>query len=182
MSRIGKKIIELPAGVEIKMEGSRLFASGPKGKLELNVDPRISINIDGAKLTVAASDKKDRQQKIFWGTMRSLINNIVQGVSVGFSKKLEVIGVGYRVAVDKNKLTMQLGYSHPVELDIPAGLEVKVEKNNMTISGIDKQSVGQFSAIIRSQRPPEPYKGKGIKYSDEVIRRKAGKVMKAVGG
>ncbi|HYC79683.1 MAG TPA: 50S ribosomal protein L6, partial [Candidatus Binatia bacterium] len=113
---------------------------------------------------------------------RSLVNNMVVGVTSGFTKTLEVNGVGYKVAVAGSKLNMSLGYSHPVEMEIPKGIEVKVEKNVITITGADRQAVGQFAAVVREQRPPEPYKGKGIKYSDETIRRKAGKVVKAVGG
>jgi large subunit ribosomal protein L6 len=113
---------------------------------------------------------------------RSLIANTVKGVTDGFTKVLEINGVGYKAQAAGKKLTMSLGYSHPVEMEAPAGIDVKVEKNIITITGIDKQAVGQFAAVVRGQRPPEPYKGKGIKYSDEVIRRKAGKVVKAVGG
>lgn len=182
MSRIGKKIITLPAGVEARIAGQIFSVSGPKGKIELTVHPKVQVSVVNDQVKVSTANPGERQSRALWGTMWSLINNMVIGVHKGYEKKLELVGVGYRVQADKEKITLQLGFSHPVVLQIPAGLEVKVEKNNMTISGNDKHKVGQFSAIVRSQRKPEPYKGKGIKYSDEIVRRKAGKVVKAVGG
>jgi large subunit ribosomal protein L6 len=182
MSRIGKKSITLPSGVEVKLEGGKCLVTGPKGKMEFPFSDLVQLKVEDGKVFTYVSDPSDRQVKTMWGTMRSLINNAITGVASGFEKKLEVIGVGYRVAAANKKVTLNLGYSHPIELAIPDGLEVKVEKNTLVISGIDRQAVGQFAAVIRDQRKPEPYKGKGIKYSDEVIRRKAGKVVKAVGG
>ncbi|MBI4054446.1 MAG: 50S ribosomal protein L6 [Candidatus Doudnabacteria bacterium] len=181
MSKLARKPIMLPAGVEAKVEGSKLVVAGVLGKQSLNVSALVQVSVGDAKITTAVKDRTDRRQRALWGTTHSLIANMVKGVTEGYSKKLEVVGVGYRVSANKEKVTLQLGHSHPVELAIPAGLEVKVEKNLITVSGIDKQLVGQFSALIRQQRKPEPYKGKGVKYSDEVIRRKAGKVVKAVG-
>ena len=172
----------IPSGVEVAVKDGKIFVAGSKGKLEMTINSGIKIENRDGQIFVLADSPEDRQNRALWGTLRALVANMVTGVSAGFSKKLEIIGVGYRAQADKNKLTMQLGYSHPVELAIPADLEVKVEKNTITVTGIDKRAVGEFSASIRSRREPEPYKGKGIKYADEVIRRKAGKVVKAVGG
>lgn len=182
MSKIARKPIMLPAGVDVKVSGLNVLVSGPKGKLAMTASPMVEIKVEPTSVSTRVEDKAQRVSRTLWGTTHSLLANMIQGVSAGYEKKLEIIGVGYRATADKTKLTMLLGYSHPVELEIPAGLDVKVEKNVITVSGIDKQLVGQFSAIIRSKRKPEPYKGKGIKYSDEVVRRKAGKVVKAVGG
>lgn len=182
MSRIGKQPVIVPQGVTVKLEGNELTVTGPKGTLSISVNPLVSVVVDGQKIITIIKETAQKRERALWGTMRSLINNLVKGVHEGFEKKLEVIGVGYRVAADKKKITLNLGYSHPIELAIPEGIEVKVEKNVITVSGPDKQLVGEFSALIRSQREPEPYKGKGVKYADEVVRRKAGKVMKAVGG
>lgn len=181
MSKIARKPITLPAGVEVKIDNGRVYVSGPKGRLECAVVPGVDIAVAEGRVTTSVPNRKDRRERSMWGTMHSLLKSMVLGAASGFEKKLEIVGVGYRASVDKTKITLNLGYSHPIELPIPAGVEVKVDKNIITVSGIDKQLVGQFSAHIRSQREPEPYKGKGIKYSDEVIRRKAGKVVKAVG-
>ena len=180
MSKIGKREIIIPQGVEFKLSGSKVEISGPKGKLALDISPRVEVKQDAGTIKVLAKGQS-RESKAMWGTTRSLLNSMVLGVSEGFEKKLEVVGVGYRVAADKKKVTLSLGYSHPIELPIPEGLEVKVEKNTIAVSGADKRAVGQFAAVIREQRKPEPYKGKGVKYADEVVRRKAGKVMKAAG-
>lgn len=182
MSKIAKKPIILPAGVTVSVQAGSVTVSGPKGQLTGPVVPGVSIAAEDGRVRTSVEDPKERRLKSLWGTMHSLLVNMITGVSSGYVKKLEIVGVGYRATADKTKLSMHLGYSHPVELPIPAGLEVKVEKNVITVSGIDKQLVGEFSALIRSQRKPEPYKGKGIKYENEVIRRKAGKVVKAVGG
>jgi len=182
MSKIARKPLILPPGVTVQITGQQLSVTGPKGKLEMDFLPVVKVEASDGKVKTSVIDSSDRRQKALWGTTHALIRNIVKGVSEGYQKKLEVVGVGYRVAADKNKINLSLGYSHPIQLPVPAGLEVKVEKMLITISGVDKQLVGQFAATIRDQRPPEPYKGKGIKYSDEVIRRKAGKVVKASGG
>lgn len=182
MSKIGKKSIAVPEGVRISISEKAASVKGPKGELQVAMHPKVKAALAENTLAVSVKNPDDRRQKALWGTFRSLLQNAVQGVTIGFAKKLEIVGVGYKVHAAADKLVMNLGYSHPIEIAVPKGLEVKVEKNTITVSGIDKQLVGEFSALIRSKRKPEPYKGKGIKYSDEVIRRKAGKVVKAVGG
>ncbi len=175
MSRIGKQPINVPSGVQINIENRKITVKGPKGELSLDIPNAIQITHEDSLLQVNPDDKGVKQQRMKWGLIRALVANMVQGVTEGFEKKLEVNGVGYKVAVQGKKIVMQLGYSHPVEIDIPDGIEVSVEKNIITVKGIDKYLVGEISANIRSKRKPEPYKGKGIKYSDEIIRRKAGK-------
>ena len=182
MSRVGKKPVVIPSGVTAEISGQNIKVKGAKGELSLDVHPKVQIKLENNELTVAVAKPDNKQERALWGLFRALINNMVVGVTTGFTKVLEVNGVGYKAAVNGTKLNMALGYSHPVDMDIPAGLEVKVEKNVITVTGADRQAVGQFCAVVRQQRPPEPYKGKGIKYSDEIIRRKAGKVVKAVGG
>ena len=191
MSRVGKKPVVIPAGVTVELpaEGgsasggkdSILKIKGPKGELLLAVHPKVSITHTDSELTVSVKHPDVKAEKALWGLFRALINNMVTGVTTGFTKVLEINGVGYKASLSGTKLVMALGYSHPIEMEVPKGLEAKVEKNVITITGIDRQLVGQFAAEVRSQREPEPYKGKGIKYSDETIRRKAGKVVKAVG-
>lgn len=174
MSRIGKLKVELKEGVKADIAGDKITIGGPKGELIFVKDRRIEAKlVDGAIVT----SKKEETPKAreLWGLTRTLINNMVIGVSEGFEKSLQFKGTGYRAAVEEKKLVLHMGYNKPVEMNIPEGLEVKVQKNNITVSGTDKQSVGQFAAEIRQVRKPEPYKGKGIKYADEVIRRKAGK-------
>ncbi len=144
--------------------------------------PKVKVEMKDNEITVSVGNQENKQQRALWGLFRALINNMVVGVTTGFTKILEINGVGYKAAMSGRKLVLNLGYSHPIELEVPAGLEAKVEKNVITVTGADRQVVGQFCAVIRSKREPEPYKGKGIKYQDEVIRRKAGKVVKAVGG
>lgn len=182
MSRIGKKPINIPSGVTVDITDASIKIKGSKGELVLDLHPKVFVAKTDAEINVTVKKPENKQERALWGLFRSLINNMVVGVTTGFNKILEVNGVGYKVAVSGKKLVLNLGHSHPIELEIPQGLEAKVEKNVITISGADRQLVGQFSAVIRDQRRPEPYKGKGIKYQDEVIRRKAGKVVKAVGG
>lgn len=182
MSKIGKKLITIPAGVQVSLVNDKVTAKGPKGELSLSLHPKVSVHIDGQELQVSVKNQEQAQSKALWGTFRSLLQNMVQGVSAGFEKKLEIVGTGYKASVSSGKLILNLGFSHPLELSIPKGLEVKVEKNTVSVAGADKQLVGEFAALVRSQRKPEPYKGKGVKYADEVVRRKAGKVVKAVGG
>lgn len=182
MSKIGKKIISIPDTVDIKLQDGLVMVKGPKGQQEVSLHPQVILEIADKSVQVSVKNPEDRKQKALWGTFRALIQNAIHGVTVGFEKKLDIVGVGYKSAVSNGKIVLNVGYSHPVELLIPQGLEAKVEKNTITISGIDKQLVGEYSAKIREVRKPEPYKGKGIKYSDEIIRRKAGKVVKAVGG
>ena len=182
MSRIGKKPVVIPAGVTIDLKDGVLKVKGPKGELTQAIHPKVTVEMKDSELTVSVMHPNEKSERALWGLFRSLIQNMVVGVTTGFTKVLEINGVGYKAAVSGKKLVLNLGYSHPIEMEVPAGLEAKVEKNVITITGSDRQAVGQFSAVIRSQREPEPYKGKGIKYSDETIRRKAGKVVKAVGG
>jgi len=176
MSRIGKMPIPIPAGVEIKLEqGNFMTVKGPKGQLARKLVEEINISVEGAEILVTRPNDLKRFRALH-GLTRTLISNMVVGVTNGYSKTLEINGTGYRAAKAGKKLTLTLGYSHPVELEDPDGVEVTVEGNNkIIVSGIDKEKVGQCAANIRAKRPPEPYKGKGIKYSDEHIRRKAGK-------
>ena len=182
MSKIGKKPIEIPEGVQVSLVENLLKVKGPKGELGLDLHSKVQIKQDNKVISVTVKDREDRRQRALWGTFRSLVRNMITGVTAGFEKKLEITGVGYKASVAGTKLVLNLGYSHPIEIEIPKGLEVKVEQNTINIAGADRQAVGEFAALIRSQRKPEPYKGKGIKYQGEVIRRKAGKVVKAVGG
>ncbi|GIO22965.1 50S ribosomal protein L6 [Oceanobacillus sp. J11TS1] len=178
MSRVGLKPVEIPEGVELKFNGTTLTVKGPKGELTRDFHPDIKINVEGNILTVERpSDHKDH--RALHGTTRSLINNMVVGVSKGFEKSLEINGVGYRAQKQGNKTVINAGYSHPVEIDPIDGIEIEVPKNTqVVVKGIDKELVGAVAANIRAIRPPEPYKGKGIKYADEYVRRKEGKTAK----
>ena len=178
MSRIGKKPILIPEKVDVKISNGLVVVSGPKGELKRNVHSLIKIEIKDKEIVLNIKNEDDKLEKSLWGTERQLINNMIVGVNEGFSKKLEINGVGYRAATSGKSLTLSVGYSHPVEFKIPEGIDVSVEKNLITVSGIDKQQVGEISAQIRKIRKPEPYKGKGIKYIDEVVIRKAGKQAK----
>lgn len=171
MSRIGKKPIEIPQEVEIKFDQNFIVVKGPKGELRQEIKAKAQIDKD--KIIVKSDNGA------VWGLSRSLIANMVEGVVNGFSKQLEIVGIGYSGQIKENKLIMKLGFSHLVELDIPKGIEIKVEKNIITIAGIDKQLVGQIAAKIRDKKKPEPYKGKGIRYVGEIIKLKPGK--KAIG-
>ncbi len=179
MSRIGRMPIALPAGVTVDIaENNKVTVKGPKGTLERVLPAEMEIKLDGTTVTVSRPNDL-KKMKSLHGLTRTLINNMVVGVSQGFEKKLEVNGVGYRAQKNGKTLVLSLGYSHPVEMTDPEGLEVVVEGQNLiTVKGIDKEKVGQYAAEIRSKREPEPYKGKGIKYVDEVIRRKVGKTGK----
>ena len=176
MSRIGKMPITVPAGVEIVIaEGNVVTVKGPKGTLVKNLHPNMEIKVDGAVATVSRPND-EKENRSLHGLTRTLLNNMIVGVTTGFKKELEVNGVGYRAQKDGNKLVLNIGYSHPVTMEETADVQVEVPSpNKVIISGIDNQKVGQFAAEVRGKRPPEPYKGKGIKYSDEVIRRKEGK-------
>ena len=178
MSRIGRKPVAIPAGVEVTLNGQTLTVKGPKGTLTRTFNDRMNIAVENNEVVVTrpSDDKDDRS---LHGLTRTLIANMVEGVTNGFKKELEINGVGYRAAKSGKKLTLTLGYSHPVEMEDPEGIESIVEgTNKIIVKGIDKEKVGQFAAEIRTKRPPEPYKGKGIKYSDEYIRRKVGKTGK----
>ena len=176
MSRIGNKTITIPAGCEVSVSDSNeVTVKGPKGTLSRQFNPLIGIKVEGAEVNCTRANE-DKHTKQLHGTTRALINNMVVGVSQGFEKKLEVNGVGYRATKQGNKLVMNLGYSHQVEVAEVEGIKIDVpDQNTIIIKGNDKQKVGQFAAEIREKRPPEPYKGKGIKYADEVIKRKEGK-------
>ncbi len=178
MSRIGRMPIAIPAGVTVDIaENNQVTVKGPKGTLERVLPAEMDIKLDGDQVVVTRPNDL-KKMKSLHGLTRTLINNMVIGVTEGYTKVLEVNGVGYRAQKQGKKLTLSLGYSHPVEMEDPEGLESKVEGNTITISGIDKEKVGQYAAEIREKRAPEPYKGKGIKYADEVIRRKVGKTGK----
>ncbi len=176
MSRIGRMPIDLPAGVEVKVaEGNHVTVKGPKGTLERDLSPVITIQQEGAVIHVTRPNDL-KESRSLHGLTRTLLNNMVVGVTEGFQKTLDVNGVGYRVAMEGGKLVMNLGYSHQVTMEAPEGIKLETPNpNQIVVSGADKQRVGQFAAEIREKRPPEPYKGKGIKYADEVIRRKEGK-------
>jgi len=174
MSRIGKKGIQIPEKTEVSMTAGLFKTKGPKGSLERNFLPEISVTIGDKEVTLAIV-KESNLTKALWGTYASHIKNMIQGVTEGFEKKLILEGVGFKSQVNGNKLVLALGFSHPVEIEIPVGLEVKAEKNNITISGVDKELVGSFAAKVRDLKKPEPYKGKGFRYHDEIIRRKQGK-------
>ena len=179
MSRIGRAPITVPAGVTVTVgEENLITVKGPKGTLTHTAPAKLTVNVDGAVVTVTRPDD-EADSRALHGLTRTLINNMVVGVTAGYEKKLEVNGVGYRVAKAGKKLTLNLGFSHPVEMEDPEGVEAVVEGQNIIIvKGIDKEKVGQYAAEIRDKRRPEPYKGKGIKYADETIRRKVGKTGK----
>ena len=179
MSRIGRMPIAIPAGVTVEVaENNKVTVKGPKGTLERVLAPEMEIKVEGAEVVVTRPNDLKRMKSLH-GLTRTLINNMVVGVTSGYEKKLEVNGVGYKVAKAGKKLTLSLGFSHPVEMEDPEGIESVVEGTNVIIvKGIDKEKVGQYAAEIRDKRRPEPYKGKGIKYADETIRRKVGKTGK----
>ena len=178
MSRIGKQPVEIPQGVEVTISGNTVTAKGPLGTESVTVCPEIVLTKEDNTIVVTRATE-DRKARALHGLTRTLVNNAVVGVKSGFSKKLEIQGVGYRVAKDGNALNLQLGYSHPVRVEAPAGIEFIVEGNNkITVTGPNKQAVGDVAAEIRGKRPPEVYKGKGIRYEGEKIRRKAGKAGK----
>ena len=177
MSRIGKKPISIPSGVEVKIDGSSLKFKKSNNEKELDLKGHVDVKIEDGKIEFSPKGE-DRQSRAYWGTYRALANNIVLGLTEGFSKQLEINGVGYRAAMKGKVLELNLGFSHPINFESPKGIEISVDKNVVTIKGDDKQQVGQVAAEIREFRPPEPYKGKGIKYLEEHIIRKAGKTAK----
>lgn len=174
MSRIGRQPITVPAGVTVTIEGSRVAVQGPKGQQELVLLPGITASQQESQVVVAKSAENPDTQRAY-GLMRTLINNMLIGVSGGFERQLEINGVGFRASVSGSVISLSLGFSHPIEFKLPQGVEAKVERNIITVSGADKQLVGQVAANLRALKKPEPYKGKGIKYVEERIRRKAGK-------
>ena len=177
MSRIGKLPISIPNGLEVKIDGSSLKFKKSNNEKELDLKGHVDVKIEDGKIEFSPKGE-DRQSRAYWGTYRALANNIVLGLTEGFSKQLEINGVGYRAAMKGKVLELNLGFSHPINFESPKGIEISVDKNVVTIKGDDKQQVGQVAAEIRGFRPPEPYKGKGIKYLEEHIIRKAGKTAK----
>ena len=175
MSRIGKSPINLPSGVEVKVNGETVEVKGPKGSLTQVINPTITVAVNDGVVTVDRVND-ERENRALHGLMRALIYNMVVGVTEGYSKELTAVGVGYRAALKGNTLELQVGFSHPVTIEAPDGVSFEVpEPTKIIVSGIDKQKVGQVAANVRAVRPPEPYKGKGIRYTDEHVRRKAGK-------
>ncbi|MDO8655451.1 MAG: 50S ribosomal protein L6 [bacterium] len=183
MSRIGRKPIIIPSEVEVQIDAAGIRVKGPKGELESRRVPRVNLQQEEKSITVSPMEpdeaKLSRKDRALWGLARQLLSNMVEGVTKGYDKKLEIEGVGYRAAVEGQDLVLTVGYSKPVRLLVPIGLQVVVEKNVMTVSGVSKERVGQFAATIKRVRSVEPYKGKGIRYQGELVRRKLGK--KAVG-
>lgn len=180
MSKIGKQPVKLPEGVSAKIEEGAIAVSGPKGSLSRKFPKRITLELKDGNILVSVAGKSKRSMAL-WGTTRALISGMVEGVSTGWKKELELVGTGYRAEVQGTTLVLTVGYSHPVKIEAPEGIGLTVEKSVIAVSGADKEMVGQMAAKIRAVRPPEPYKGKGIKYLDEVVRRKAGKAAKTVG-
>lgn len=177
MSRIGIRPIEIKDGITVELTPTKVMARGSLGTLEVDLPYGVKVAQKENRIFVTrVNDTK--QNRALHGTVRNLIQNIITGVSAGFEKKLELVGIGYRAALEGNTLVLQVGFTHPVKMEIPEGLQVKIEKNLVTVSGADKQRLGQFCAEIRAVRPPEPYKGKGIRYHGEQIRMKQGKAMK----
>ncbi len=176
MSRIAKAPITVPSGVEVKIDGQHVFVKGPKGTLEMDVHPDAVVSIDDGVISVRPADEQARNGWAMAGTMRALVANMVTGASQGFQKKLELVGVGYRAQAKGKVLSLTLGFSHPVEYPVPEGITIETpSQTEVVVSGSDKQKVGQVAAEIRSFRPPEPYKGKGVRYADEHIIRKEAK-------
>jgi large subunit ribosomal protein L6 len=174
MSRLGKLPIKLTDGTSAKFEANVLYIKGPKGELNLKIDPIVNLELSDKEIKLSVNDKS-KKSKSFWGLFYALVRNMVIGVSQGFERKLEINGVGYRANLAGNTLKLNLGFSHPIDYELPEKIEANVEGNIITLSSIDKDLLGRVAHKIRSFRPPEPYKGKGIKYSDEIIRKKAGK-------
>lgn len=178
MSRIGNKVITIPAGVEVSINDNLATVKGPKGELKQQFDKDMTFNIEGTEITVVRPSDSKRHRTVH-GTTRALLANMVEGVSTGFKKELELIGVGYRAQMQGKKLVLSVGYSHPVEFEEIDGIKLGVEGNTkVSIEGINKEVVGQYAAKVRAVRPPEPYKGKGIRYVGEYVRRKEGKTGK----
>jgi large subunit ribosomal protein L6 len=181
MSRIGKQPIIIPENVEVKISPDQITIKGPKGELVQTIFPQFEVTLKDSsteaerKELLVTPRKRTKNTPALWGLLRTLIFNMIEGVTQGFEKQLKIEGIGYRASLQGNKLILNIGFSHPIEIEAPEGIEFKAEKNMITVSGIDKQLVGQIAAKIRAQRKPEPYKGKGIHYVGEVIRRKAGK-------
>jgi large subunit ribosomal protein L6 len=179
MSRVGKKPLAIPAGVTVTVADGEVKVKGPKGELKQALHPDVTVTVDGSEIKVTVKDPELKLDNSLWGLFRRLVENMIIGVTVGYVKKLEMNGVGYKASVAGKVLTLDVGFSHDIKFPIPDGIAASVEKNVITIAGIDKQLVGETAAQIRAFRKPEPFLGKGIKYSDEVIIRKAGKTAKS---
>ncbi len=175
MSRIGKKLITIPAGASVQVSSREVVVKGPKGEIRLALHPHITVLETAEGLTVKPVSETNKKDRALWGTFASIIRNMIAGVTTGFKKQLEINGVGYKATLKGKNLQLEVGFTHPVEVAAPAGIAFSVEKNIITVEGADKHLVGELAAHIRSVKKPEPYKGKGIRYIDEVIRRKAGK-------
>lgn len=180
MSRVGKKPIEIPQGVEVKIEGNKVIVKGPKGELSQEIRREIKVELKEGKIFVL-SQIETKKTNALWGLTNTLLANFLKGVTEGYEKKLEIIGLGYRASIEGEDLVLQIGFTHPVKIKAPEGIKFSVEKNIIAVSGINKELIGQIAAKIKKVRPPEPYKGKGIKYLGEVIRRKAGKKVVTAG-
>lgn len=179
MSRIGKKLIAVPSGVTVAVTDAEISVKGPKGELKRKTNPIVSIKVENNTVSCDVKNKEDKKERSLWGTFSSHMQNMIEGVTKGFEKKLEINGVGYKAAMQGKDLKLEVGYSHPVIFKTPEGIKISVEKNVIIINGSDKELVGETTASIRAVKPPEPYKGKGIKYVEETIRRKAGKTAKS---
>ncbi len=173
MSRIGKIPVKVPSGVEVKVDGSRVEVKGPKGELGMDLVPGISAVVENGEIVFSRAEGREKELSPFHGLARALVQNMVTGVTEGWTRKLQVVGTGYQASMSGKKISLQVGFCNPVEIEIPEGLKVEVpQPTEIVVSGIDKQKVGELAARIRRARPPEPYKGKGIRYADEVVRRK----------
>ncbi len=181
MSRLGRKPIPIIAGVQATVDANDILLKGPKGELKLKIHPAVLIKSENNALTIAVKNEADKKQRALLGTFVRLIQNMIKGVTSGFEKKLQLVGIGFRGQVSGDKLTLSVGFSHQVDYHLPAGIKINVEKDLITISGIDKQLVGEVAAQIRKIKKPEPYKGVGIRYFGEVVRKKAGKKAVATG-
>jgi len=178
MSRIGRQPILIPGGVTVEEKARKVTVKGPKGALELELRPEIDVKVDKAQVIVQPNTDATRQVRAYHGMTRAILGNMMLGVTQGYQRNLEIIGVGWNAALAGKKLVLSVGYCNPVEMEIPAGLVVEAPKpTNISIKGADKQLVGQFAAAVRAQRPPEPYKGKGIRYENEYVRKKQGKTF-----
>lgn len=175
MSRVGKQLIKIPQGVTVSVDAGVIVVKGPKGELRREQNKVVTVKVENDTVTLSVVHEEDKKEKSLWGTYASHIKNMITGVTEGFKRQLEINGVGYKVAKQGNDLKLEVGFSHPVIYKVPQGITVDVEKNIMTVIGFDKELVGATTAEIRSIKKPEPYKGKGIKYIEEIIRRKAGK-------
>lgn len=174
MSRVGKKPILIPENVEVKIEGQKVIIKGPKGELSREIRPEIKVEVKGSQIFVLPKEET-KKTKAFWGLTRTLLANMIKGVTEGYEKKLEIEGLGFKALVEGEDLKLLVGFTHPVKIKAPQGISFRVTRNEITVSGIDKEKVGLVAAMIRKVKPPEPYKGKGIRYQGEIVRRKVGK-------